>query len=105
MCDLLIDIFGTIIGGLLLTLSLFLLNEYAFRKKNLTGEWTTTVKIHKTSYKPFENLTVEYKIHLMQKGYELSGSGEKIKDIKLGGETTGFIREKKIVIDVNGYLE
>lgn len=88
-----------------MTLVLFLLNEYIFRKINLTGEWVTTIKIEKTSYKPFENLTVEYKIHLIQKGYELSGSGEKIKDIKPDGTQTVFLRENRVILEVDGYFE
>lgn len=71
----------------------------------MTGEWKTTIKTEKTSYKPFENLSVEYKIHLIQKGYELSGSGEKIKDIKPDGKETVFLRENRVVIDIDGYFE
>lgn len=105
MCELLINILATIIGGLVLTLILFVLNEYIFTKNNLTGEWRTVIKIEKASYKPFENLTVEYKIHILQKGYELSGSGEKIKDIKTDGKETVFLREKRVLITVDGYFE
>jgi hypothetical protein len=105
MCELLINTVATIIGGLILTLFLFLLNEYVFPKNNLTGEWKTSIKTEKTSYKPFENLTVEYKIHLIQKGYELNGSGEKIKDIKPDGTETVFLRENRVLIDIDGYYE
>lgn len=105
MCGFWQNIIETLISGLLLTLILFLLNEYIFSKKNLTGEWKTTLKIKKTSFKPFENLTVEYKIHLIQKGNELSGSGEKIKDIKPDGKETVFLREDRTIIDVDGYFE
>jgi len=105
MCELLIDIIGTIVGGLFLTLILFLLNEFVFPKKNLTGEWKTTIKIENTTYIPFKNLIIEYKIHLIQKGYELSGSGEKIKDIKPDGSGTVFLREKRVNIEIDGYFE
>lgn len=105
MHEILINVIGTIIGGLILTLILFLLNEYAFPKMNITGEWKTITIIEKTSYNPFKNLIVEYKIHLIQKGYELSGSGEKIKDIKPDGTQTVFIREKRVLIDIDGYFE
>jgi hypothetical protein len=105
MHEILINVIGTIIGGLILTLILFILNEYAFPKMNITGEWKTITIIEKTSYNPFKNLTVEYKIHLIQKGYELSGSGEKIKDIKPDGTQTVFIREKRVLIDIDGYFE
>lgn len=105
MCDLIVNVLGTIIGGLLFTLILFLLNEYVFPKNNLTGEWKTIIKIEKTSYNPFNDLTVEYKIHLIQKGYDLSGSGEKIKDIKADLSETVFIREKRVNIDLDGFFE
>jgi hypothetical protein len=105
MCEIIINIIGTIFGGLLLTLILFLLNEYVFPKINLTGEWKTIVTIEETTYNPFRNLKVEYVIHLIQKGYELSGSGEKIKDIKPDGSETVFIREKRVLVDIEGYSE
>lgn len=105
MCEIIINIIGTIFGGLLLTLILFLLNEYAFPKINLTGEWKTIITIEETTYSPFKELKVEYAMHLIQKGYELSGSGEKIKDIKPDGSETVFIREKRILIDIEGYSE
>jgi hypothetical protein len=105
MCALLINILGTIIGGLLFTLILFLLNEYVFPKNNLTGEWKTITKIEMTSYNPFKDLMVEYKIHLIQKGYKLSGSGEKIKDIKADGTKTVFLRENRVNIEVDGFFE
>jgi len=105
MCDLLVNVLGTIIGGLLFTLLLFLLNEYVFPKNNLTGEWKTSTKVEKTSYNPFKDLTVEYKIHLIQKGYELSGSGEKVKDIKADGTQTVFLRENRVNIVIDGFFE
>lgn len=105
MCDLLVNIMGTVVGGLIFTLILFLLNEYVFPKSNLSGEWLTTIKVQETSYKPFRDITIEYKIHLIQKGYELSGSGEKIKDIKSDGKETVFLRENRVIVDVDGYFE
>jgi len=103
--DLGVNVLGTILGGILLTLILFLLNEYVFKKKNLSGEWNTLIEIEETSFNPFKNLKIEYKIHLLQKGYELSGSGEKIKDIKPDGSEIVFEREKRVIILVDGYFE
>lgn len=103
--DLLNNILGTIIGGLVLTLILFGLNEFVFAKKNLTGEWITIMKIDKTSYASYENLSIEYKIHLLQKGNELIGTGEKIKDINQDGSETIFELEKRVIIEVNGYYQ
>jgi alpha-ketoglutarate-dependent taurine dioxygenase len=105
MCDLLLNVLGTIIGGLLLTFLLFILNEFVFRKANLSGDWTATVQILRTTYRPYENLKIEYQIQFLQKGYEISGSGEKIKDINQDGTETTFEREKRVIIDVEGYYE
>lgn len=105
MCELLVNVLGTIIGGLVLTFLLFVLNEFIFKKTNLSGDWTATINILSTAYKPYENLKIEYQIHLLQKGYEISGSGEKIKDIHQDGTETVFEREKRVVVNVVGYYE
>jgi len=100
-----VNISGTIIGGLFLTFILFVLNEYVFEQANLSGEWRAIIKIESTSYRSFQDLEVEYKIHLIQKGYELSGSGEKIKDINPDGTQLYFERKKRVIIDIEGYFE
>jgi hypothetical protein len=105
LTEVLINILGTVLGGLTLTFILLLLNEHIFKKINVTGEWKTTVKVKKTSFKPFQGLSIEYKIHLIQKGNDLSGSGEKVKDTKINGEETIFHREKRVLIDIEGSLE
>ena len=81
MNDFFLNIIETIISGLILTFILFFINEVGFPKKNLSGEQEAKLNIVKTSYDNYKNLKLVYKIHLIQKGYELSGSGEKIKEI------------------------
>lgn len=105
MCELLIAITGTVIGGLLLTFCLFLLNERLFTKYNLTGEWVTKTTIQGTTYGLYKDLRIEYKIHLLQKGYELIGSGEKIRDIHKDGSITEFEFAKRVIVHVDGYYE
>lgn len=103
--ELLYNILATIIGGLVLTLILFLLNEQIFPKMNITGGWVTKIKILNTKYKPFENLSIEYIIHLLQKGNEIIGSGEKVKDINPDGTETVFELEKRVRIEIKGYYQ
>lgn len=103
--DFMVNVGATIVGGLIFTLILFLLNEYVFIKVNLTGEWNTTCKVVTTSWSKFKDLKIEYKIHLIQKGYQLSGSGEKIKDILPDGNETIFLRENRVLINIDGYVE
>jgi len=99
------NIIGTVIGGLLFTFVLFFLNEYIFRKNNLTGEWETEIQIDETSYNPFKNLKIEYKLHLLQKEYELVGSGEKISETKPSGVKTTYLRKNRITNEIDGYYE
>lgn len=99
------EITAIVVGGLILALLLFLLNEYIFKKATLTGEWKTTICITETTYRPYQNLKIEYKVHLLQKGTELSGSGEKIKDIHTDGSETKFATDKRVQLDIDGYFE
>lgn len=105
MNDLLINVLGTIIGGLLFTFLLFLLNEYVFIKKNLTGEWKVIVKIEKSTELKYENLKIEFKFHLIQKGNEISGSGEKIKDVLVDGSQVLFTPDKRVNVEIDGFFE
>ena len=105
MIDFLTNVIGTIIGGLILTFVLFYLNEYVFLKQNLTGEWETIISIEKTSFRKFINLKIEYKLQLLQKGYEIVGFGEKIKDIYPDGKEYEFEPQKRTRLEVNGYFE
>lgn len=105
MEDIIINVVGTIIGGLLLTLLLFLLNEFIFNKKNLTGEWDSNLEITKSGYNLYKGLIIKFKIHLIQKGYEISGSGEKIKEIYPEGKENIYQRDKRVIISVEGYYE
>lgn len=105
MNDLFINVLGTIIGGLLFTVLLFLLNEYVLVKRNLTGEWKVITIIEKSSISKYENLKIEFKVHLIQKGNEISGSGEKIKDILVDGTQVLFSPEKRVNIEIDGFFE
>jgi len=99
------DIITTVISGIVLTLILFLFKEYLLPKKNITGEWKTKLKIKESSFNPFINLGIEFKIHLLQNGNEIIGSGEKIKDINQDGSETVFERKKRVKIEISGYYE
>ncbi|MGV8946463.1 MAG: hypothetical protein ACOH1N_08545 [Lutibacter sp.] len=105
MNELLCEISSTVISGIVLTLILFIINEYLLPQKNITGEWKSTLKIENSAYNPYKGLTIEYKIHLLQKGKEIIGSGEKIKDILLNGDEVEYIGDKRVKISLNGYYE
>lgn len=100
------DSISNLIGGAIFALLLFGLNEYVFRQKNLTGEWDTKNKTTKTAYNPHMKMTIEYKIHLLQLGTQISGRGEKIKDLKSDGSLHHeYPPEKRVELEIEGYYE
>lgn len=105
MCELLINVLGTIIGGLLLATILFFFNEHVFPIHNMTGEWNVNTLTIETLYNPYKNMNLYYKFHLLQKGQEIIGSGEKIKEKLSEGKTQEYEREKRVLSNVNGHYE
>jgi hypothetical protein len=104
-CDILINVIGTIIGGLFLAAFLFFISEHILTLTNLTGEWKAMTVTEKTLYNPYKNLKLSYKFHLLQKGQEIIGSGEKIKETTADGITHEYLPEKRTFLDINGYYQ
>ncbi len=50
-------------------------------------------------------MNLYYKFHLLQKGQEIIGSGEKIKEELFDGKTQEYEREKRVLSEVNGHYE
>lgn len=105
MYEIAISIIGTVVGGLFLAGILFFINEHIFPLHNLTGEWDVTTLTEKTLYNPYQNMKLYYKFHLLQKGQEIIGSGEKIKETLSTGRTDVYKRDKRTLSVVNGYFE
>jgi hypothetical protein len=103
--ELINNILGTILGGLLLTAILFFFNEYMFPKPNLVGEWNGAITIKKSSVASYINLEVTWKIQLLQKGVEVSGLGEKVKEINSQGDELKYDVTKRVHIEIDGYIE
>lgn len=100
------DSISNLIGGVLFALLLFGLNEYVFGQINLTGEWNTTNKTTKTTYNPYSGMSVEYKIHLLQLGTQISGRGEKTKDLKADGSLHyEYPPEKRVELEIKGHFK
>lgn len=99
------EIIATIVSGIILTLILFLINEYLLPKKNITGDWDTRITIKNSAYNPYRDLKINYKIYLLQKGNEIIGSGEKISDILGNGEIKEFTGEDRTKLVLEGYYE
>ena len=96
---------GTIIGGLLLTIILFLFNEVIFPKKNIIGEWKVLITILESTHEPFKDLQIEYIFHFLQKNNDIVGLGEKIKDMRPNEKPFEFVRSKRVRQEIEGYME
>ncbi len=102
--DLNINLMGSLLAGILLTLILFALNEYVF-KINLSGEWEVEEIIHETTHLPYKDFKIFYTFHMLQKGSEIIGTGEKIRQVENEKTTTVFETDKRTRVEFEGYIE
>lgn len=102
--EFILTIVGTVGGGILLTFILFLLNEFVFTRRNITGVWIIKTEILESSFNPYLHLRNEYHLNLLQKGNELIGTGEKLKDISNKREIR-FAHSKRPTISIEGYYD
>ncbi|MDO8593640.1 MAG: hypothetical protein Q7R59_01950 [bacterium] len=101
-------ILANFLGGLGVVILLFILNELFRPKKNLTGEWDVTNTVLDTAYNPYKGLKVVWKMHILQNGNTITGSGEKIKDIRLDNgveKVYEFEPAKRDTVELQGYIE
>jgi hypothetical protein len=74
------NIIGTVIGGFVFTIILFVLREYVFTIPNCNGYWKLESKTTQSAYNPYVNLLIRYHVLLYQVGNKIKGSGEKIEE-------------------------
>jgi hypothetical protein len=101
--DLNSNLIGSFFAGFLLTIILFALDEYIFNI-NITGEWNVKEILVETSG-PYIGYHLFYTFHLLQKGYEIVGCGEKIRQTESDGKLITFERNKRVRLEVEGYLK
>ena len=70
------------------------------RTPNLTGTWNVINTVEKTSYKPFANLRIGYRLTVNQKGTNFTAMGEKVLENGRTLPTAG-----RTVIDLTGAFE
>jgi hypothetical protein len=99
------DTLASLTSSVIFTFLIFFLNEKVFKKANLTGEWDVKTKTKKTAYNPYRDIKLYYKFHLLQKGSEIVGSGEKIKEIKNDGSILSYDSSEIIPLEIIGHYE
>lgn len=98
-------VWANFFGGLILIIFLFFWGEFFRPKRNLTGEWEVKNTVVNTAYKPYEGLSVIWKLHMLQSENIISGSGEKIKDIHLDNSEYEYEPAKRDSVELQGYVE
>ncbi len=98
-------ILSNFLGGLGVVVLLFFSKEVFRPKRNLTGEWEIENRVVRSSYKPYKGLRVIWKFHMLQNGDRLSGSGEKIKEIRVDNTELEYNPPERDSVELEGYLE
>lgn len=99
------DIATNFLGGLFLVVFLFLLREILRSGANLSGEWEVENTVMDSSYNPYPGIRVVWRLHILQNGDSLSGSGEKIKEIRLDQTEFEYEPKDRDSVGLTGYIE
>ena len=98
------DIWSAFFAATLFTLFLFILNEFVLNDPELTGEWHIIEKVEMAS--EYVGYEIHYKVHILQKGNEFFGSGEKTFEFDEKANLTEFNPEisKIVTFKLSGYI-
>lgn len=72
--------YATVLGGIALSVTFFLLKEHLFALPSVTGVWECHMVVSDSAYNPFKGMELWYRIVLLQDGTRVIGRGEKHKD-------------------------
>lgn len=100
-CEFLINLLANLGGGFVIAIVFFLLSDYIFKIPNLSGSWIAKVTTQKTSYNPYKDMVLTYKIFIWLEGKNIYGSGEKIKEVT-SGNTREYTAENRSQIKIRG---
>lgn len=92
---------GSFISGIVLLLSVFFINEKLYSIQ-IGGVWKAVVDIDKST--TISGYQLDFIIHLLQKGNEIIGYGEKISETDPAGKSYEFETSKRVKLDIQGYL-
>jgi hypothetical protein len=103
--DLLLNVIGTVIGGIILSVLGFLYADLIYPMPSLTGGWKMTQTTKHGPKDVVKGVTVFSNLQLFQQGCQITGSGNLIRHLDPGQkDTILYSTEKKIRLDATGYL-
>ena len=99
------DSSSALLGASFFTFLLFALNEWIIPKKNVSGEWVVYETVEDSTRIDLKGYILKYKFHLLQKGYEIEGSGEKISETPPNEKEFFYDADKRVTVTFSGYME
>ena len=98
------NFFGTVLGGVFLATILFFLSERFFSLPTISGSWECQETTQECAHPPYAGMIVWYKITLIQNGLQISGSGEKDREVAANG-SRNYKGSDRISIQISGSIE
>lgn len=95
---------ATVLGGVVLTLLLFLVKEKLLPIVDISGRWYFTTTTVNTAYNPYRDMQLEYVAVIYREGNKIFGTTEKIYEISSTGERE-YIEEDRKRSTLEGSIE
>lgn len=83
-----INLWSSFFAAVFFTFFLFILNDFFLKEQELSGEWQVTENIEMAAQ--YCGYQIHYKFHILQKGTEIIGRGEKTHQYDENGELLQF---------------
>lgn len=98
-------VWATITGGFFITLVFFSLREFLFSMPRVSGVWMSEFTVENSSHGPFKGMTVIHRVVLLQKGAEISGSGEKDSERSSKNGEMSYEGKGRTQVKIYGFIE
>jgi hypothetical protein len=99
-----VNVVGTVIGGLIMSLCFFVWSDYVVKEPNLNGRWYFTIIYEDVQLSKLKNLQVTYEVLLSQENLHIKGTGERIEEVQSGVKHQ-YIGEQRVPIDIEGTID
>ena len=98
-----IEVFGSIISAILISLSFFLISDFLFEPPNLNGKWFIVTQTDESSLKRYIGMKLVYEIMLFQEKDNIYGTAEKISEI-VGNKKNDYDHVERVKVDFKGTI-
>lgn len=97
--------YATVLGGIALSATFFLLKEHLFSLPSITGIWECHLVVSESAFNPYKGMDLWYRVVLLQDGRKLIGRGEKYKDHAANQPPRNYDGKHRIGTEIQGTIE